>query len=136
MVLVDGRHVFGRVILVDVDRTVGPAPGAILVYVYADSLEHDIGELPGLNPAKLLIPPAWTNRRGWLDGYWQTIESTPLAADDVLSRHCFRRVGLIVDEAGRPTEPTKGQCGLWGVMAYEMIDDLISDALNVPRAPM
>lgn len=59
----------------------------------------------------------------------------PLLPDDVLAQHCFHAAGRYYDDDGntldRPTKP----CGIGGVTSYRMLDDRISDALNIPRAP-
>lgn len=130
----DKRHLFGRVILSDFPS--GPMPGAHLVYIYRCLTQDRNPPKDQLRPSWLLLPPLFTNSLGWSKGYFQRIDTEPLRDGDLLPQHCFKRWdGEIVDEygrmLGRPVEP----CGEWMLMSYRMIDDLISDALRIPRAP-
>lgn len=106
--------------------------GALLVYIYSLRSEHK--EVPdGLSPRSLLIPPAFTNALGWVHGRFETVANVSLGPEDVLRKHCFFAAGRYYDEDGltlpEPTEP----CGLGGVASYRMLDDRISDALNIAR---
>ncbi|HEV8628420.1 MAG TPA: immunity 26/phosphotriesterase HocA family protein [Acidimicrobiia bacterium] len=135
MQLPDGKYLFGRVILADRPREVAPMPGSNLIYIY-DQLS-DASDPPGnLSPDHLLLPPIFTNRLPWSKGYFVTVAHRELQPTDLLPQHCFRRwTGESLDESGNeldgPTEP----CGDWGLASYRMIDDLISDALGIPRVP-
>lgn len=125
----DGLYGFGRVIRTD---ALGPM-AALLIYVYRERSEDK--EMPAnLSPSSLLIPPAFTNALGWEHGRFETIANVPLRETDCLPRHCFFAAGRYYDEDGNtlaaPTEP----CGIGGVASYRMLDDRISDALEIQRA--
>jgi hypothetical protein len=136
------RYLHGRVIFANTPRGLGPVPAANLVYIYAHESASEEPEIEELTHDRLLIPPVWTNRVGWSRGYFVTIMKKPLGRGDVLPRHCWTEVtGLpprrrFVDEYRTelvgPVEP----CGFWGLASYALIDDLISDALGMPRAPL
>jgi Immunity protein 26 len=126
----DGQFLFGRVIRTD---ALGPMH-ALLIYVYRDrALEKDPPD--SLSPSRLLIPPTFTNRRGWTHGVFETVERRPLEPDDVLPQHCFFADGRYYDEDCRPLETRSEPCGVGGLGSYEMLDDQISNALGIPRAP-
>jgi hypothetical protein len=113
-------------------------PGAILVYVYEGT--SSTTEMPAsghLSADRLLIAPFWINRLPWTKGYFVTVGAAPLGPGDLLKPNCFHdhwknsyrnEVGEVL---GRRTEP----CGSWGLGSYRMLDDLISDALGIPRVP-
>ena len=136
MMLLDGRTVLGRVIRSGSEIDLGPVPGAMLVYLYEPPLEIDHGDA-SLDPNRLIIPPIWTNRQGWLHGYWETVARRPLVPGDVRLEHCFRRAGFgLVDQRGLVTTAVSESCGPWALVAYPFIDDLVSDALGIPRAQL
>lgn len=124
----DDLYLFGRVIRTD---ALGPME-ALLIYVY--DLRSPTKEIPEqLSPERLLTPPAFTNALGWKHGRFETRDNVPLRPDDLLQQHCFYAAGRYYDEDGQtlaePTEP----CGIGGVASYRMLDDRISDALNIAR---
>lgn len=138
MRLPDETFLFGRVISTRAVWT--PAEGAapaVLVYIYRD--RSAVAEPPAegmLRPSRLLVPPLMTNQRPWSMGYFQTLHSRPLRAEDVLSQHCFRShlTGRYFDDHGgeldRPVEPV----GDYGLHSFRTIDDQVSDAVGIPRA--
>jgi len=126
----DGKYLFGRVIRTD---ALGPMK-ALLIYIYANRSESK--EVPeDLSPRSLLIPPTCTNALGWTHGRFETIENRPLGPGDVLERHCFYAAGRYYDEDARPLSKKSEPCGIGGVTSYRMLDDVISDALGIPRVP-
>jgi hypothetical protein len=86
----------------------------------------------------------FTNALGWAHGYYETVRNEPLGPSDQLERHVFRATRgprwdevYYVDECGRETDPPPdGRASLFAVESYRAIDDDISDALGVPRAPL
>lgn len=59
-----------------------------------------------------------------------------LAEGDVLKQHCFKdSYGHYYDEQSRELPGRIEPCGVWGLHSYRTIDDDISDALGIPRAP-
>lgn len=140
MQLPDNTYLFGRVILAGMPRNSAPMPGANLIYIYSHRSPTQKIDERELLPARLLVPPAWTNDLGWIRGYFQTIENQPLGDFDVLRQHCFRRVGLwpepkFVDECGKELNHSSEPCGEWALVSYRWIDDRVSDALGIPRVP-
>jgi Immunity protein 26 len=135
MLLPSERFLFGRVVLVDRPRELAPMPRSNLIYIYRR--EVDTSD-PPLELARddLLIPPVWTNRLAWARGMFRTVAHRELGDRDLLPQHCFRRwTGDFFDESGRPLERAIEPCGDWALTSYLMLDDMISDALGIPRSP-
>lgn len=132
--LSNGKHLFGQVILVDPPRAQAPMPVSKLVYIFADQYESMSLENVNLSADHLLLPPVWTNALGWTKGYFQKID---IGSSKIrLKQHCFRRHdGVYLDERGRRLLQRSEPCGEWGLASYRWIDDRISDALGIPRAP-
>lgn len=136
MQLPDGRYVFGRVIKTDAQSGFGP-PNAVLIYVYRERYETKTPPEPSeLSPDRLLISPLMVNRLPWSKGYFETVASWPLSSGDVLDQHCFRDwTGKYFDDQGNelpgPIEPV----GDYGLHSYRSVDDQVSDALGLERAP-
>lgn len=142
VLLPDELYRFGRVIRTDARWTCAEGAGPVnllYIYRYASSTD-DMPPRSELRPDKLLIPPVLTNRLGWSRGYFDTVDNIPLDDDDVLSVHCFKssvyRDTQFFDEMSNalpgPTEPV----GTHGLGSYATIDDSISDAVGIPRAPL
>lgn len=130
----DGMYLFGRVITTHAHVT--PVLPAVLIYIYR---ARSGAKVPPSNseiaPSGLLLPPMMTNRRPWLEGFFETIANRPLGRSDVLPQHCFRDDGRYYDEQGeRISEPSK-PCGGWGLHSFRTIDDAISEALGIPPSP-
>ena len=124
---------FGRVIKTEVG--VGGFPNGVLVYLY-DARSHDETKIPDLRRDELLVPPLATNRLPWSRGYFQTVESRPLKVSDVFPIHCFRSTtGQYFDETGHPLAAPVEPIGEFALQSYRSIDDLVSDALGIERAP-
>ena len=138
MQLPTGMYLFGRVIIADAPREIGPMPGANLLYIYSWQSNTKLPKYGLLKPNNLLIPPVWTNRLGWTRGCFQAIENRPLEVDDLLYQHCFRDSfrGIYVDEASRKLPFRVEPCGEWGGVSYRWIDDHISDAVGIPQVPV
>lgn len=138
MQLPDERYLFGRVVDVDLAGDHSPTPSAHLIYIYDHCRPSRAIDPEELTPDRLLLPPVHTNRLGWTRGYFETIMNYPTRPADLLKRHCFwdaLREGY-VDERGRPLQGPVKPCGEWGLASYRLIDDHISDALGIPRAPV
>src|SRR6185369_16227899 len=90
-----------------------------------------------LAPDELLLPPLFINRLPWSKGYFETIDHRRLQPADRLQSHCFWSVNRsqYLDELGQPRADRIEPCGSWALMSYRTLDDAISDALSVPRAP-
>lgn len=124
----DGKYLFGRVIRTD---ALGPME-ALLVYLFSHRSEAK--EVPGdLSPDSLLIPPVLMNALGWYHGRFETIANVPLGPGDVLRQHCFYAAGRYYDESGETLAEATEPCGIGGVTSFRMLDDEISDALDLPR---
>lgn len=135
--IVEGPYRFGRVILVDVADA--PMPGSNLVYIYA-ATSSDLSAPPmkDMTPDRLLTAPIWTNKQGWLRGYFVNVARTELSADDELPRYCFLDVVLsrrrYVDLHGQPIAERLEPCGKWGLHSHLGVDDIVSKALGLPPA--
>ncbi len=133
MQLPDERYLFGRVILVDLSGPPkAPMPRSNLLYIYKDLFDTKTPDIDRLAPDRLLIPPVFTNRLGWVKGVFEMIDNRPLQSSDLLPQHCFRDFsGKYYDEnmnlLPAPIEP----CGSWGLASYLYIDDQVSQALGL-----
>ena len=113
-------------------------PGAYLIYIYrhrSDDMQPDPAEL---HRDGLLLPPLFINRMPWTKGYFRTVANWSLSHDDLVAQHCFLSAGRgryfdeDFNELPGPIEP----CGDWGLNSYRTLDDEVSDALGMPRAPV
>ncbi len=128
----DGLFRFGRLIATDASPLGVPAN---LVYFYRRA-SHSAQPVAGVSPHELLVPPVITNQKPWTLGYFEVVESRPLESCDRLLRHCFRDTrGQYFDEHGNQLPERLEPCGEWGLHSYRTIDDLLSDALGLARAP-
>jgi hypothetical protein len=133
--LLDGPYRFGRVIDADLPPDHEFA-GAFLVYIYDTTSETAALPAGALTPDRLLVPPLFTNRQGWLRGYFLTLGSEPIRAGDRLEQHCFEdwvRHGW-VDENHVAMPERIEPCGEWGLFSHRTIDDTVSRALGIPEA--
>ena len=73
----------------------------------------------------------------WTKGYFENIAHPPLAPDDLLDEHCFWDATRKAyrDQLGAFRAERSEPCGYRGLGSYRLIDDLISDALGIDRAP-
>lgn len=136
----DQGYLAGRVIISEPPAHLAPGPSCILVYIYGTLFQNEEVDVDVMTPGNLLIPPLWTNRLAWKLGYFKHIVNVPLVAANMLTRHCFRdaipRFGAeYLDEMGRPISDRIIPCGNWSLVSYRWIDDRISDALGITRAP-
>jgi hypothetical protein len=111
--------------------------GLNLIYIYdAQRPSADPPPDADLIPSRLLVPPIMTNRLPWSRGYFETVDRREAHSQLLLNVYCFRDSrGRYFDERGdeltAPIEPV----GERGVHSFRTIDDLVSDALGIPRAP-
>ncbi|WP_460792938.1 immunity 26/phosphotriesterase HocA family protein [Nocardioides maradonensis] len=138
MQLPDERYIFGRVVGADLAPPLAPMPLSYLIYVY-DVVSGTPAPPPvrSLTPDRLLVPPTFINQMPWSKGYFQTVASEPIAAPDLLRQHCFFDAARrrFVDEQQSPLPAESQPCGVWGLASYRLLDDLVSDALGIPRVP-
>lgn len=132
-----GRYLFGRVIRTDAD--VFGMRRLVLIYIYA-AASGSMESVPELGLDRLLLPPMMTNRLPWSRGYFRHLYQEKLRESDVLSPHRFRSPAPelgdeLFDEYSRPVGPGPGPIGVHAVDSFRTIDDAISDALGIPRAP-
>ncbi len=75
--------------------------------------------------------------RVWSRGYFEILANVPLTADDVLVQHCFRSAsrGRYFDEHGNELPGLAEPIGDHGLYSFRTIDDQVSDALGIDRAP-
>lgn len=127
---------FGRVI--STEAMAGwSMPGATLVYIFRTTCDALVAPNPHVTrPDNLLVAPVMTNRLPWSRGYFQTVDQRPLAAEDVLPQHCFRSsAGRYFDEHATELSGPVEPCGDWGLHSFRTIDDDVSGALGIARAP-
>jgi hypothetical protein len=112
-------------------------PGANLIYIYKDRSSDPRLDREKLWPSRLLLPPIWTNSLGWSRGYFKNVDHIDVDAQRYLPKHCFWRVASkqYVDETGKPIPNRVEPCGSWGLVSYRWIDDHVSDAVGIARAP-
>ncbi len=112
-------------------------PGSYLVYIYRARAPEKHPDSAMLTPANLLIPPAFINRKPWAKGYFETVDHRPLRSGDLLAQHCFWSNGkqTFVDEKGVPMPRGNEPCGEWALASERSLDDRVSDALGISRAP-
>lgn len=126
------RYYFGRVIRTD--AAIGGFKNTNLIYLYRTSSD-DKAALPNLHFSDLLMPPLATNNLPWRHGYFETIMNSPLEATAVMPHHTFKDFrGMFFDDRGQPTMLSDGPVGEDALQSYRTIDDLLSDALGIPRA--
>ena len=137
MQLADQGYLFGRVISLTAVWTKAIAAGpAVLIYIYdARRPSADLRVVEDLTPDRLLVAPIMTNRQPWVKGYFRKIANSSLGNDDVLSRHVFYSVPRrrYYDDAGNEVVPGSEPIGVYGLHSFRTIDDLVSDAVGIPR---
>lgn len=139
MQLADESFLFGRVISAEAQWTRAKGAGsAVLIYIFREpSNVKAVPDRDVMRPEQLLVSPIMTNRLPWSRGYFETLANVPLAPEEVLPQHCFLSAsrGRYFDEHGNelpePVEPV----GDHGLHSFRTIDDQVSDALGMPRAP-
>jgi hypothetical protein len=140
MRLYDGRYLFGRVVFIDPNR-LGPVAG-YLVYVYKALSDTPDPPWAELTPGNLLIEPFFVSDRGWTRGYFMAVGQRPVGPRDRLKQHCFiKYIGdplrpVYVDEHGRRLKRPVEPCAISALVNYMVIDDMVSDALGLPHAPL
>ncbi len=136
MLLPDEEYVFGRVIGADLDGPRAPMPGSYLIYVYDVRSPSTSVDLALLTPDRLLIPPQYINRMPWTKGYFVKVGEAALQSTDLLARYRFwdPARGYCVDDNGERVDVHEAY-GVFGLISYRMLDDLVSDALGIPRVP-
>lgn len=133
----DGAYLFGRVIVTDATAG-GGTPTAQLVCVFRRrSMVNEVPDRGDLRPDDLLISPVMTNRLPRSRGYFETIAHLPLRPGEVLDQHCFLDPvwGHYVNERGTPLPGPIEPVGDNVLHSFRTIDDQVSDALGIPRAP-
>lgn len=131
--------------------------GSSLVYFYVTTTSDPSSIRAPLAPV-LLIPPQITNDMGWTRGYFRFLFNSPMRKEELLPRHVFLDIvrsvdkdlntlpkedprSVFEDEYGHRIERPRTQeeyrmCGYGGLVSYRYIDDRLSEALNLPPAPL
>jgi hypothetical protein len=109
-----------------------------LVYIYSVRAKEPKVDISELTPDKLLLPPLIMLPSAWSQGHAVRIASSPIQAGDSLIRHCFKvNEKKYVDEFGDDVvRQNDDYCGTWGITSLGVVDDAISDALGIKRAPL
>lgn len=72
-----------------------------------------------------------------VEGYFETVANWPMEPGEVLPGHSFWSVarGRYLDQYGNALEGPIEPVGDWGLHSYRTLDDAVSDALGIERAP-
>lgn len=97
-------------------------------------------ELDTLTPDNLLVPPVSGNQLGWTKGYFISVTNGPvltvngkeIASSNTASPGSTARS---LTRAGRFSMGRTEPCVEWGLGNHRTLDDAVSDALGLPRAP-
>jgi hypothetical protein len=134
---IPGRYLFGRAIAVNLPLDQAPVPRSNLIYIYR-GMSDTLTPPARLRPDLLLVPPMFVNRQPWLKGFLLTVEHRDVELRDLVRQYCFwdsaRRRYVDENGAALPAAPHH-DCGEWAMGAYSFIDDRVSTALGIPRAP-
>ncbi len=132
--ILEGKFHWGRV--VSLSATAGGFEDCILIYIYSVQTDND-DVVPELDTSQLLLPPIAINQQPWTRGYFKTIESRPLAAEDLLPVHCFYSFAFrkYYDDNGNVLASKSEPCGVYGLASYRTVDDDLSRALGLEEAP-
>lgn len=132
-----GKYLLGQVIIANPPREFAPMPVSKLIYIFSNKYNSVTDIDIDLKDDVLLIPPIWTNSLGWKRGVFRNIDTTRIRLFPTMKRHCFRDIrGFYVDEKGKKIRRISEPCGSWSLASYRRIDDKISDAIGIPRAPL
>lgn len=136
--LLDGPYRFGRVIIPDIKDS--PLSKTNLVYIYsATSNNCDRPPLAEMTLDHLLVSPIFTNRQGWIRGYFVNVAHTEIGPEDQFDDYCFESVVMdrhwYFDLHGNRIPERFEPCGTWGVASHRTVDDLVSEAIGLPLAP-
>lgn len=131
------KFLFGRVLRADINNGEAPTPWSYLIYIYQAQSPTKEPDLSLLTRDKLLISPLFINQLPWTKGYFEKILHRQLSPADKLEQHCFYDLakGKYVDDRGHPIPKKIEPCGNFALNSYWSLDDMISDALGIPRAP-
>ncbi|WP_282568127.1 Imm26 family immunity protein [Agromyces sp. H66] len=118
-------------------RAAGAKP-AVLIYIfdYAAASPDDIPK-DALRPDRLLVRPILTNRLPWTRGYFRNVENISGDEVELLPMHCFSDeavTGAFFDEMSNRISKPVGPVGEYGLQSFRTIDDIVSDAVGIPRA--
>lgn len=133
-----GYLLFGRVVSTHAQWSSGDEPAeyeAVLIYVYGEWSEYkEIPDPSVLAPDLLLLPPLLVEEEPWDLGLFETLATVPPGPGDLLDPHCFRTpAGTYVDGFGHALPGPVDPVGEFQVHDARTIDDLISDAIGIPR---
>jgi len=138
MLVVD-TYIFGRIIRDNLPFDESPFGGSNLIYVYKIRSSSKVIDYSKLTPDNLLIPPMFTSTVLWSRGYAVKVANLDISEKDLLKQHCFYSPSqkTYFNEKGvrltKKTEP----CGEWAyAVGLDYIDNKISDALGIQRAPL
>lgn len=131
-------YLLGKVVSTEAIWSIGGISSgtANLIYLYKGTYPTVDAATAG-QPNELLSAPLLTNNLPWSRGYFQplpkgsTVQYPPAAV-----RHCFRFIptNSYYDERGQLLDAPFDPVGEFGLHSYRTIDDLISDAIGIPRA--
>ena len=133
--MVNHKFVLGRVVRVELHVF---GPDNLLLYFYSPAQPTPDIFRPPIKPT-LLIAPRIASRQGWVLGYYVTLGTFPMKPGEELESHCFEdplgQHGKYCDEYGKPLKKRSEPCGFYAMGTYRTIDDDLSEALGIPRAP-
>lgn len=138
---IGGEYLFGRIIRDNLSFEESPFGGSNLIYLYDIRASSKIIDYSRLTPDHLLIPPLYVSNVLWSRGYAVKVAHFDISEKDLLQRHCFysstHKHETYFDEKGAKLAKRTEPCGEWiYVIGLGYIDNKISDALGIKRAPL
>lgn len=133
------RWLFGRVVCTD--SKLGNFDDTILVYIYSHFIDDPAHVQLPIAPL-LLVPPVGVDCYMWNAGFFRHILESNFVSEELLPRHVFKvptdsftLPQGYVDEYRRPVSaPGPGEwCKAEGRSMYGAVDDMLSEALNIPK---
>ena len=138
-VSIDNSYLFGRVVRSKLPFGESPFGGSNLIYLYNVRSSNAEIDYSMLTPDRLLIPPMYVSDILWSQGYAKKIVNLPVSEKDLLPQHCFYSPAhdSYYDDKGVKLSRKIEPCGEWiYVVGLDYIDNKISDALHIKRAPL
>ncbi|MDH6180411.1 hypothetical protein M2152_000593 [Microbacteriaceae bacterium SG_E_30_P1] len=133
-------YLFGRVMGDEHDLAAAPMPNCYLIYIYNVVSDEPTPDVSQFSPQGLAMPPVFINRMPWTKGYFQAAGTSEVSSDDYVVDPCYwdaPKRSYVDDRRDKiPVPADVERCGSWGLVSYRWLDDHLSDALGLQRAPL